>query len=241
MVDKIRRQRRTAVEIENDILQATRELIEEVGFTGLTLRGVAKKAGIEARVFYNRYKNLSELLEHFTERYDYWYSGMIASFDDADMSMYPQYAEQLFTTLSTALHENKSMQQILIWELVEDNHITRRTNEMREKNTAHLVEGFGEYFKRNGIDFNIGALASVFIGAIYFLVMHKGKATFCGIDFSTEEGRNLLNETIKKLISMVFYRNKETIEIAMRMKEKGIDQQTIAECTKLPETVVASL
>lgn len=67
-----KRFRRTKIAIERDVLQAVGSLIEELGFSNVTLTGVARRAKIEPAVFYRRYNNLEELFDKYTQKYDYW-------------------------------------------------------------------------------------------------------------------------------------------------------------------------
>lgn len=241
MHNEKRRPRRTFVEIENDIMNATRLLIEENGIANLSLRGIARKAGIESSVFYNRYKDLSELLEKFIEKNDYWYDELISSFANMGAIDYPSYSKEIFVTLIGALKENKSMQQILLWELMEDNHITSHTAQMREQYTEHIVQAFEDYFKANNLKANPRVVAGIFIAAIYFIVIHKGKITFCGINYSTPQGEDLLAQGIRDILDRVYAENEATnqmLEVAKRMKRNGISDPVIAECTQLsPEQI----
>lgn len=235
-MSKEKRRRRTDQEIENAIMLATKQIIEEKGISKLSLRGVARKAGIEVSVFYNRYKDLTELLEKFTERYDYWYDDIITSFDKVDPVNYPQYSKDLFVSLVDAFKNNASMQQLILWELMEDNHITSHTNKMREQFTEHILVAFEQYFKDNGINVNLRAISGIIIAAIYFHIIHKGQVTFCGIDFSTKEGLNLLKDAIRNILDGIYNLNKPAMEawhIAIKMKEKGIDDKVIFECTNV--------
>ncbi|MDU1890483.1 MAG: TetR/AcrR family transcriptional regulator [Dysgonomonas sp.] len=233
MEEKKKRHRRTFASIENDIMEATRLLIEEKGISNLTLRGISKKAKIEASVFYNRYDNLYNLLEKFVERYDYWYSDIVSSFQNIKPEMYSKYFEEVFISLITNLSQNKSMQQILLWELEEDNLITRRTNKMREDYTKEMVDTLEKFTTNNVNNVNAKVMAAMLLSSIYFMILHKGKATFCGIDFNTDEGQNLMVETIRNISSWIFRKNKDILDIAQKMKSKGIDMETIVECTGL--------
>jgi AcrR family transcriptional regulator len=71
-----KRFRRTKIAIERDVLQAVGSLIEELGFSNVTLTGVARRAKIEPAVFYRRYNNLEELFDKYTQKYDYWLAGV---------------------------------------------------------------------------------------------------------------------------------------------------------------------
>ncbi|MFV0419355.1 MAG: TetR/AcrR family transcriptional regulator [Dysgonomonas sp.] len=244
MNDEKRRQRRTFLEIENDIMEATRQLIEENGISNLSLRGVARKAGIEFSVFYNRYKDLTDLLQKFTEKYDYWYDEIITSFGNIDSANYPEYSKEVFVSLIGALKKNESMQQIVLWELMEDNYITRRTNQMREQYTEHITEAFQLYFEKNNLTTDPRVISGIFISAIYFLVIHKGLATFCGVDYGTPQGLDMLADGIRDILDKVYAENTASDkmqEVAKKMKANGIADAVIAECTDLPLEAIEQL
>lgn len=244
MNDYKRRPRRTFLEIENDIMEATRQLIEENGITNLTLRGVARRAGIEISVFYNRYKDLGELLQKFTEKYDYWYDDIVTSFRDVDFEDYPEYSKELFVSLITGLQKNESIQQLVLWELMEDNSTTRHTNTMREQFTEHIVVAFERYFKEHHLTTNLRVVAGIFIAAIYFIVIHKGQSMFCGVDYNTPEGIQLLGEGIREILDRIYAENDaahEMLQVARRMKANGICDEVIAECTRLSREDISKL
>ena len=245
IADKTRRSRRTFSEIDNDIMHATKELIEEHGFTNLTLRSIIAKAGIEAKVFYHRYKDLNALLEEFIRQYDYWFNDIISLFTDIPKEEYPQYFDRIITTLTESLYSNKSMQQILLWELAEDNSITRKTAELKEVNTQLMAKTFQNYFDENGIDVDFGIFSALIIGGIYYLILHKERSTFSGVDFNSKEGKARLVNTINKVISIVLesksLKNDNTIYIARKLKNKGVDENTISESTGLSFDFIISL
>ncbi len=232
-----RRPRRTNLEIEKDILEATRIEIEKRGFGGLTVIGIAERAGIEPSVFYKRYKDLHHLLERYIQEYDYWYSTLFSSFDSVLPCDYVSYMKEVFTSMILFFSKDKSLQELILWELTEDNDITRTSNQMREENTKHLVETLQQHFTEKGIQTDFKVFSSIILSSIYFLVSHKGKATFCGIDFSDSEGQSLLADTINNMIERLFvYKDskQEMLCVAERMKANGIAVEVIADCTGLP-------
>lgn len=236
MKEKERRNRRTYKAIELAIMEATKKLVEEKGFSNLTLTGVAQEAGVEPGVFYHRYDDLYALIEEFIKRYDYFFTDIINAVDTVHTDNYTAYMTEMLTLLTKLLYANRSMQQLLIWELSEDNDITRRTADLREKYTHHLVQTLDDYFIENGCKIDFRVLAAVVIGGIYYLILHKERSTFCDIDFSTKRGEKLLINTVSTLVSLVFGhqdQKTEILDVARKMKVKGIGIYTIAECTGL--------
>jgi hypothetical protein len=126
------------------------------------------------------------------------------------------------------------MQRLLIWEVQEKNNVTEKTARMREMNVYTFASFYDNYFKDADVDFNV--YTSIIIAGIYYLILHKDVSTFCSVDFSKEEGRERLLKTIKKLCIMLFSEqqpDRQQVEIASKLKEKGVDISIIAECTEL--------
>ena len=63
------------------------------------------------------------------------------------------------------------MQELLKWEICDENTITKRTAQMREFNTMPLVRRFQRVFAES--DVKIGSLSALLIGGVYYLILHK--------------------------------------------------------------------
>ncbi len=199
-VKKTRKPRRTKAAIEQAVMDAVNALIEEVGFNKVTLTGIAARAQIEPTVFYRRYSNLDELFEIYTHKYDYWLAG-IAELMPQDMSD-EESMKWILLNLTRALHKNRGMQQLLIWELSDDNPVTRRTAALREKINETLIRELEKRFENTGVDLSV--LAALIISGIYYLILHRNMSTFCNVDFSSKSGRERLEKTIDQLVSILF-------------------------------------
>lgn len=244
MEKKKRKPRRTKFSLEKDLMDAVKNIIEEDGFSKTTLASIAERADIMPNVFYNRYGSLDELFEEYVKRYDYWLSDIAdANIDPNEVYDHSDLFEKILIGLTESLYLNRSMQQILIWELEEENEITTRSARLREANTAELVNSFDEAYKAINPDLDIRVVASLFISGIYYLILHKNRSTFCTIDFSKKEGKALLLKTIKDLTAMLFGEdvNARILQIGANMKIKGMDIDTIVEMTGLTEAQIRGL
>lgn len=228
-IDKKRKPRRTKVTIEKDVMNAATSMIEEVGFANVTLTGVAQRAQIEATVFYRRYANLEELFEQYTRKYDYWL-GNLADTMPPDLS-YEQMFKWVLRNLVVALYKNKGMQQLLIWELSDDNPVTRRTSDAREKTNEPLIKMMEAIFKDAGLDMNV--ICALMISGIYYLILHKDRSNFCDVDFSTRKGKERLEKGIDQLAALLFgelNRQQERNEIANKLRAEGVSDDIINRC-----------
>lgn len=195
-----RKKRRTKQVIELAVMDAVHSLIEEVGFNKVTLTGIAARAQIEPTVFYRRYSNLDELFDVYSHKYDYWLAG-IAELMPPNLSD-EESMKWILLNLIRALHKNRGMQQMLIWELSDDNPVTRRTAALREKINETLIHELEKRFENTGVDLSV--MAALLISGIYYLILHRNMSTFCNVDFSSKSGRDRLEKTVDQLVSILF-------------------------------------
>lgn len=232
--------RRNGEEVDRDILIATKELVEEFGFDKLTLAKVAKKASLAPNMFYKRYPDLEKLTEKFIKKYDYWFNDIFEI--PFDKSKPLEYYKNVMLKLLESLNKNRAMQQILIYELSNDNPITRRTAKLRELDSDNGLKEYDEIFKGTGID--IRANTALIVAGIYYLILHKGRSSFCGIDMTTEDGMRRIRETVYAICDAMFRiaeNRKNVTDIAKKLKEEKVDISTIGKCTGLSVEAIEAL
>lgn len=235
------RYRRTRATLEQDIITAAEQLIGEKGFSRLKLTELCERAKIESPVFYNRYEDIDDFVEKFVRNYDYWLSDNV-TLDTKNLSPV-ENMNHIIQTLIDSLAANPVMQKLIAWELNENTYVTRRTAQNRDNNSQEVIHYFENQLKANDINFNVGC--AILIGGVYYLIMHKDLATFNNIDFSTDEGMQMLKETVSKMIYKLFGttrgRAASTTEkltsqrIARNLLQSGVDRDTILKATGLSE------
>lgn len=226
---KVRRVRRTKLTLERDVNNAVNSLIEELGFANVTLTGVAQRAQIEPTVFYRRYANLEELFDQYSRKYDYW-MGNLSDSMPGNLT-YEEMFKWILKNLTIALYRNKGMQQLLIWELSNDNAITRRTSKLREETNSSLIKILEDLFKNSGLD--MSAITAMLISGIYYLILHRKRSNFCDIDFSSRSGKARLEGAIDQIGTILFAeinRRNEKVVIANKLREEGVSEEIISRC-----------
>lgn len=224
-----RRPRRTKAAVEEAIIEAAREEILENGFSDAVVSNIVKRAQIEPRVFYLRYKDIGDFYDTFVKRYDYWFADLLKEEDLQNISA--DSLKKILTSLLENLNENSVMLELLRWEIAKGNSTTIHTASLRENHTLHLAEEYANTFKETGID--IVALATLLISGIYYLVLHKDRSDFCGINLDKEEDVSRLENAMSWLVDQLFtirkQKNREQI-IAERMRKHGITEDIIKDC-----------
>ena len=201
---KRRRERRTKAVIEEVLWKAVENQIIKKGINNLTIIGIAQEAKIEPPVIYNRFKNLNDILEKYIRKYDYWLNDIIKIVDKK--SDPKDCLKKIFTKLIEELYKNEVMQKILLWELSDTNPIANRSSTNRELYSGTLFRYFNETLEK--ADIEPEPFFAIIIGGIYYSILHRKVSTFCKIDFNTDNGKEILIDTIDKIIETSFKNKK---------------------------------
>ena len=188
--DKKIRIRRTNEQLDKEVISEFEKLVGEFGFGNVNLSALMKAADLEANVFYRRYGSMDNLYDRLAKQYDFWINNTI------DIST--------LNTLFRNLSENSVMQKLLLYEMTTINSTTKRSAETRDVMNLNLITFYENLFAPAKI--NIKSIASILIGGIYYLILHKECAKICTIDYKTKEGENAFSEGIDFLTDIIFDR-----------------------------------
>lgn len=216
---KTRRPRRSKADIEEAIHKAAVAQIKKKGFSLALVTDIVKRAKIEPIVFYNRYKNLDEFYGEFVKNYDYWLSDLVRN-SVGEIGSEEGYSN-LIEKLMTNLMSDDIMTEILRWEIAEGNHITERTSRLRELHALELNNSYANIYNREDTD--IAAITALIVAGVYYLVLHKDRSTFAGIDINTLPGKRRILNAIRTLSSMMF-----GPEETNRLNPANFDEATLA-------------
>ena len=229
--EKNRRKRRTIAEVEKDILNAVSVTVGKYGFSNVTLSAVAKKAKVELSVIYRHFGSLDGLLDRYVQEYDLWLNNSV-DFDTDNVVTGLDYYLTTADAIVDLFYENKHMQQLLLWELTDVNPTTEYTSTKREEATAKIIEHFEQMFQHTPID--IRSITAVMVAGVYLITLHKDVSTFCGVDFSTVQGKQKLINALKQLSTLIFNSlksNNELKNIARKLYDEGVNKNIILRVT----------
>lgn len=229
---KTRRPRRTNKDLRNDILNAASEVIKNEGFAKSSLMRIVNLAKVESTVFHRHFGDWEEFMDIYTRKYDYWFSDVIDSIEKNQCT--EKEFRSIMYGLFDDLNSNIIMQELLKWEICDENTITKRTAQMREFNTMPLVRRFQRVFAES--DVKIGSLSALLIGGVYYLILHKKLSPFSGIDVNNRDGQEEIHYAIDFFTDVIFNRIKERgIEdrIAKRLRLNGVSEDIIKDSVYL--------
>ena len=193
------RKRRTKKELEEIIWAAFERLVIRGGFNSITLVKLAHEAGVEPPVIYNRFENMDDLFEQYAKRKDFW----LDSSASIDLELSPKENQiKLLTDLIDNLYDNELMQRLLLWGLNDTNKITRLIAMNREFESSFIIEYFNKAFKNSGLNVNIAN--SILIAGIYYLIIQRKISTFSSVDYTKEETKEQMKQTIRDMANKLF-------------------------------------
>lgn len=245
----IKRLRRTKVEIEKLLFDAATKIIEKSGFSSLTVTGIIQQAKVDPPVFYNRYTDLEDFIEKYVRNYDYWLR------DSIDISVKGSNAiknmESILYELIDSLVKNVPMQKLIAWEMNEINHITQRTAMARDLTSRYIIDHFMAELKDCSVRYDYSL--ALFVGGLYYLIIHRNLGTFNYIDFAKQESIDEMKRNLSLILYKVFSdyntstqttSNKDKQQMNMVAKEliaSNVDYEIIKKATKLNDSVLKSL
>ncbi len=212
-------------------MKAAVSQIKKKGFSLALVTDIVKKAKIEPIVFYNRYKNLDEFYDEFVKKYDYWLRDFVRN-NLKELGTPEVYGELLGKLMETLIND-AIMVEILRWEISEGNHITERTARLRELHSQEMLDmasGLEETSRQD-----IVAVTAMLVAGIYYLVLHKDRSPFAGIDLNTEEGRRRVTGACRHVGEMLFCKapvDRERERIAENLRQQGVAEDVIANALK---------
>lgn len=241
-----RRPRRSKADIEEAIFRAAVAQIKKKGFSMALVTDIVKRADIEPIVFYNRYKNLDEFYASFVKRYDFWMSDFVR--DIAGSVMTESGYDVALSKLLDNLLDDSIVTELLRWEVAEGTPITERTSRLREIDCLSLIERNRGVIDKYNID--IVAISSLIVAGVYFMVLHKDRSTFGGIDLNCPEGRSRVTDAFGQLGKLIFRRTGggdafgerqpaagacctggyDVAALAAAMRREGLSEDAVARC-----------
>lgn len=239
--NKSKRPRRTRAEIEANVFDAIRRLADTKGLSNITFADICQFADVQIIVLNRNYGSIEKLIDKYAYTCDYWLHDLFSSQHPTDQAG-EDILKDTLKSLAEYLYDSPDMQRLLTWELSADNETTRRMARSREMYYKTAIEGYNRMFENAGIPFN--TIAGLLIAGTYCLILRRKRSTFVGVDYQKKESRQRLYDALDYLCRLVFQSLEEhnrTIEIARKLKAKGVSAEVIAECTGLEIEVVSKL
>lgn len=209
-----KQQRKTYRGVKNDkertmgkLVQAVGAVLEEKGYTGLTIANISRKAGVDRKLVTLYFGSVENLVETYIKDKDYWGAATVGAmeyFGQSPKEGSKGFLESLLTNQMKEFAKNQEMQKVVLWQISENSDIMSKVTQEREKMSA-LFFAFAD--REIGPDkLDLRAITSVLVAGIYYLVLHSKNtdSLFCEIDLTTEEGMKRIEDAVKLILKWTY-------------------------------------
>lgn len=187
--------------------EAVGQVLLKKGYRGLTATNIAEEAGVDPRLISTYFNGLDQLKEDYIMEQDFW--NMADKKMITQMLLKPESIgrKEIVALLCGQLErmaEDRELQNIILWELAEENETLRKLADKREEIGEQLFGIIEPEFKEKGVD--IRAKLALQIAGIYYLVLHAttNGSLFCGLDLNTAEGLSRLSKALDDNINAIY-------------------------------------
>ncbi|THB74691.1 MAG: TetR/AcrR family transcriptional regulator [Desulfobacteraceae bacterium] len=189
---------------QDKLIRAVGTVLSNQGFKGLGVNRVAKAAGVDKVLVYRYFGGLPELIEAYSKTVDFWptVDELRGPNPDSLNRLKPdQQVAQFFKSFLSALRKRPTTQDILAWELLEKNQLSKHLEAIRNRTIL-------EYFERlDQVPDNrmLSAVVVLMAGAVNHLII-KTRITrsIGGFDFDSQSSWGEVNAAIDLLCKGIF-------------------------------------
>nr|WP_321256954.1 TetR/AcrR family transcriptional regulator [uncultured Pseudodesulfovibrio sp.] len=179
------------------LIKAVGKVVSEVGFQQLGVNLVAREAGVDKKLIYRYFYGLRGLMAAYSETVDFWPTAEELLGDDKhrlkNMSSH-ELMSLFFKRYLKAILRRPHTLEILAWEALERNELTKVLEEVRVKTALEFFEIMEQEPPQ---DVDLTALVLVMAGAVNFLaVRSRIHQSLGGVDLQSEAGWKRIEDTL---------------------------------------------
>ncbi len=190
------------------LVAAVGKVIQRTGYAGLSASSIAVAAGLDKKLIWSYFGGIDNLVEEYVRKKDFWKQAASGIINDLLRDPDKIGKKEIITLLQNQFEvvlKDKALQKIIHWEIGEKNKVLRELADKREEVGEELFKAILPDFEKGNI-YNLRGRLALIVGGIYYLSLHakSNGSTFCGIDFSTEQGIEEVQSAIHDLISVTY-------------------------------------
>ncbi len=191
--------------IKRKLISAVGQVLARVGFSHCNEDLVAQKAGVKRFNIFQLFGGLPNLVSAFGKSQEFWPSTeelLQETFPNFNELSPEQQIAAFFKSLHTCLRRRPQTLDILAWEPLERNELSKRLEDIRVRTALEYFENLhGEVPE----DIDLSAIVALLAGAVFFLsVQSRNTKTFGGIDLHSELGWYRIEKAIELLMQSPF-------------------------------------
>lgn len=187
------------------LLQAVGTILRTKGYAHVGINAIAQVSGVSKPLIYEYFGNLDGLIDAYIKQHDYWKILHEAENPSEQPDHGRQYILDMLNGQFDALHNNKDLQKMILWELSESRASLVHNSEKRdEQGDLILKEVTNGYFEADAKRFR--AIMALLIAGSNYLNIHNSVngSKFCGLDLKDEADRDAIKDAIAFIINNAY-------------------------------------
>jgi len=160
-------------------------------------------------LIYRYFDGLDGLLREFAKRKDFYINISDLILDEIENARAEDLKELIIKILVSqlrGLRENRALQELMVWEILERNELTIAIAKDREEKGYELSKRLKEKMNLTGNESD--AAIALLVSGIYYLVLRARTVdVFNGVDLSSEEGWLQIEKAIRQIVISYFDSN----------------------------------
>lgn len=191
------------------LIDAVGTIILRDGFNAIGINSVAKEADLDKVLIYRYFDGLDGLLREFAKRKDFYINISDLILDEIENARAEDLKELIIKILVSqlrGLRENRALQELMVWEILERNELTIAIAKDREEKGYEVSKRLKEKMNLTGNESD--AAIALLVSGIYYLVLRARTVdVFNGVDLSSEEGWLQIEKAIRQIVISYFDSN----------------------------------
>ncbi len=186
---------------EKKILRAVGRILADKGFRGFGINAVARQARVDKVLIYRYFGGMPDLLRAYAEEGSYWPTiEEVAGGDPEGFRRAPlgEAVATLLCNFARAIRKRPVAMEILAWESIEHNELTKVLEKVRKDFTSDL---YRILFAGRGTAPNdmVAVVTLLRAGINYLAVRSRKVARYGEVNIRSEEGWNRLESAIRTI------------------------------------------
>ncbi|MCP4119661.1 MAG: TetR/AcrR family transcriptional regulator [Desulfobacteraceae bacterium] len=186
------------------LIDAVGRILSKEGFKGLGVNKVAREAGMDKVLVYRYFGGLPQLVLAYSQTGDFWPTKEELIGEDLELLKQMPFDRQMaefFKRFLRAIRKRPQTQEILAWEVLERNELTKQLEQVRIKTILEYFDCFDNL--PDTID--LSAIVVLMAGAVnYLIIKSRIHTTVGGIDLTSNQGWDRMETGIDLLLKGIF-------------------------------------
>jgi len=190
---------------KQQFLDAVGKIMLTKGFSALKVNDIATTAGLDKKLIYKYFGGKDELIDEYIRSLDFWSNAKRGDAAKEITDGGREFSKQMLAGQFEYVGANEELQRLLLWGLYESRKSLKRVADEREAmGEVVLANVTDPFFKENADTFR--AAMAILVSGNYYLNMYAGVNgnTFCGIDVTTDAGREKIRASLELLVDLLY-------------------------------------